>query len=169
MWISLRHNASRFILCHKNCDSKQYIICNHGNYKQPHSQHGRERDPRHDRQGPRAQGPGQGRYQPLYRRARFQHPDCVKEAAKKAIDDNFTHYPPVPGYPDLREAVCKKFKRDNNLDFKPEQIVVSTGAKQSIYQLVQCLINPGDEVIIPTPSGSPIRKLCAWQKANASM
>ena len=81
----------------------------------------------------------------------FNTPDSVKEAAKKAIDDNFTHYPPVPGYPDLREAVCKKFKRDNNLDFKPEQIVVSTGAKQSIYQLVQCLINPGDEVIIPTP------------------
>ena len=57
----------------------------------------------------------------------------------------------MPGYPDLREAVCKKFKRDNNLDFKPEQIVVSTGAKQSIYQVVQCLVNPGDEVIIPTP------------------
>lgn len=81
----------------------------------------------------------------------FNTPDAVKDAAKQAIDDNFTHYPPVPGYPDLREAICKKFKRDNNLDFKPEQIVVSTGAKQSIYQLVQCLINPGDEVIIPTP------------------
>ncbi len=81
----------------------------------------------------------------------FNTPETVKEAAKQAIDDNFTHYPPVPGYADLREAVCKKFKRDNNLDFKPEQIVVSTGAKQSIYQLVQCLVNPGDEVIIPTP------------------
>ena len=81
----------------------------------------------------------------------FNTPETVKEAAKQAIDDNFTHYPPVPGYPDLREAVCKKFKRDNNLDFKPEQIVVSTGAKQSIYQVVQCLVNPGDEVIIPTP------------------
>ena len=81
----------------------------------------------------------------------FNTPEVVKEAAKKAIDDNFTHYPPVPGYADLREAVCNKFKRDNNLDFKPEQIVVSTGAKQSIYQLVQCLVNPGDEVIIPTP------------------
>ena len=81
----------------------------------------------------------------------FNTPETVKEAAKKAIDDNFTHYPPVPGYADLREAVCTKFKRDNNLDFKPEQIVVSTGAKQSIYQLVQCLVNPGDEVIIPTP------------------
>ena len=81
----------------------------------------------------------------------FNTPEIVKEDAKQAIDDNFTHYPPVPGYPDLREAVCQKFKRDNNLDFKPEQIVVSTGAKQSIYQVVQCLVNPGDEVIIPTP------------------
>lgn len=81
----------------------------------------------------------------------FNTPDAVKEAAKQAIDDNFTHYPPVPGYADLKEAVCQKFKRDNNLDFTPDQIVVSTGAKQSIYQLVQCLINPGDEVIIPTP------------------
>ena len=81
----------------------------------------------------------------------FNTPEVVKDAAKKAIDDNFTHYPPVPGYPDLREAICTKFKRDNNLDFKPEQIVVSTGAKQSIYQVVQCLVNPGDEVIIPTP------------------
>ena len=81
----------------------------------------------------------------------FNTPDIVKEAAKKAIDDNFTHYPPVPGYADLREAICQKFRRDNGLEFKPEQIIVSTGAKQSIYQLVQCLINPGDEVIIPTP------------------
>ncbi len=81
----------------------------------------------------------------------FNTPETVKEAAKQAIDDNFTHYPPVPGYADLREAVCAKFKRDNGLEFKPEQIVVSTGAKQSIYQLVQVLVNPGDEVIIPTP------------------
>ena len=81
----------------------------------------------------------------------FNTPDTVKEAAKKAIDDNFTHYPPVPGYADLREAIAQKFKRDNNLDYKPEQIVVSTGGKQAIYQVVQCLVNPGDEVIIPTP------------------
>ncbi|MBQ9474614.1 MAG: pyridoxal phosphate-dependent aminotransferase [Bacteroidales bacterium] len=81
----------------------------------------------------------------------FNTPDTVKEAAKKAIDDNFTHYPPVGGYADLKEAICEKFRRDNGLDYKPEQIVVSTGAKQSIYQLVQCLVNPGDEVIIPTP------------------
>lgn len=81
----------------------------------------------------------------------FNTPEIVKEAAKKAIDDNFTHYPPVPGYADLREAISKKFKRDNNLDYKPEQIIVSTGAKQSIYQLVMATVNPGDEVIIPTP------------------
>ena len=81
----------------------------------------------------------------------FNTPEVVKEAAKQAIDDNFTHYPPVPGYPDLREAICNKFKRDNGLEFKPEQIVVSTGGKQALYQVVQCLVNPGDEVIIPTP------------------
>jgi len=81
----------------------------------------------------------------------FNTPDAVKEAAKKAIDDNFTHYPPVPGYQDLREAISKKFRRDNGLDYKPEQIVVSTGGKQAIYQVVQVLVNPGDEVIIPTP------------------
>ena len=81
----------------------------------------------------------------------FNTPETIKEAAKKAIDDNFSHYPPVPGYADLKEAICKKFKRDNHLDFTPDQIIVSTGAKQSIYQLVQCLVNPGDEVVIPTP------------------
>ena len=81
----------------------------------------------------------------------FNTPELVKEAAKKAIDDNFTHYPPVPGYPDLKKAISMKFKRDNNLDYTPDQIVVSTGAKQSIFQTVMALVNPGDEVIIPTP------------------
>ncbi|MCR5821771.1 MAG: pyridoxal phosphate-dependent aminotransferase [Bacteroidales bacterium] len=81
----------------------------------------------------------------------FNTPEQVKQAAKKAIDDNFTHYPPVPGYADLKDAICEKFRRDNGLDYKPEQIVVSTGAKQSIYQVVQVLVNPGDEVVIPTP------------------
>jgi aspartate aminotransferase len=64
----------------------------------------------------------------------FNTPEIVKASAKKAIDDNYTHYPPVPGYADVREAISKKFKRDNGLDYKPEQIVVSTGAKQSIFQ-----------------------------------
>ncbi len=81
----------------------------------------------------------------------FNTPEVVKEAAKQAIDDNFTHYPPVPGYADTREAISKKFKRDNGLDYAPEQIVVSTGGKQALYQVVQVLVNPGDEVIIPTP------------------
>jgi len=81
----------------------------------------------------------------------FNTPEAIKEAAKKAIDDNFTHYPPVPGYADTREAISRKFKRDNNLDYAPEQIVVSTGGKQALYQVVQVLVNPGDEVIIPTP------------------
>ena len=81
----------------------------------------------------------------------FNTPEEVKDFAKQAIDENWTHYPPVSGYPDLREAISKKFQRDNNLDYKPEQIVVSTGAKQSIYQAVMALVNPGDEVIIPAP------------------
>src|SRR6185369_3059065 len=70
---------------------------------------------------------------------------------KKAIDDNWSHYPPVAGYPDLRQAICEKFKRDNNLDYKPENIVVSTGAKQSLANVILALVDDGDEVIIPTP------------------
>ena len=81
----------------------------------------------------------------------FNTPDEVKEFAKQSIDENWSHYPPVPGYLELRKAISAKFKRDNNLDYTPEQIVVSTGAKQSIYQLVMSLVNPGDEVIIPVP------------------
>lgn len=81
----------------------------------------------------------------------FDTPDHIKEAAKKAIDDNWSHYPPVAGYPDLREAVCTKLKRDNNLDYKPENVVVSTGAKQSLANVVMAIVDHGDEVIIPTP------------------
>ena len=81
----------------------------------------------------------------------FNTPEEVKEAAKQAIDENWTHYPPVPGYPELKKAICAKFKRDNNLDYTPDQIIVSTGAKQSIYQVVMALVNPNDEVIIPAP------------------
>lgn len=81
----------------------------------------------------------------------FDTPDFIKKAAKKAIDENYSHYPPVAGYADLREAVCYKFKRDNNLDYKPENIVVSTGAKQSIANAVLSIVDVGDEVIIPTP------------------
>lgn len=81
----------------------------------------------------------------------FNTPEIVKTYAKQAIDDNYTHYPPVSGYPDLLKAISAKFKRDNNLDYAPNQIVVSTGGKQSIYQVVMSLVNPGEEVIIPTP------------------
>ena len=81
----------------------------------------------------------------------FDTPQHIKEAAKKAIDDNWSHYPPVAGYPDLRAAICAKFKRDNDLDYKPENIVVSTGAKQSLANVVLALVDEGDEVIIPAP------------------
>ncbi len=81
----------------------------------------------------------------------FDTPDHIKEAAKKAIDDNFSHYTPVPGYLDLRQAVCEKLSRDNGLIYLPEQIVVSTGAKQSIANTVLAIVDAGDEVIIPTP------------------
>ena len=81
----------------------------------------------------------------------FDTPQHIKDAAKKAIDDNWSHYPPVAGYPDLREAICQKFKRDNNLDYKPENIVVSTGAKQSLANAILTLVDVGDEVIIPAP------------------
>lgn len=81
----------------------------------------------------------------------FNTPDFIKEAAKQAIDDNFTKYTPVSGYLDLRQAISKKFKRDNNLNYSPHQIVTSTGAKQSIANVVLSIINPGDEVIIPAP------------------
>ena len=81
----------------------------------------------------------------------FNTPEFIKEAAKKAMDDNITHYTPVPALPELREAISQKMKRDNNLDYKPEQIIVSTGAKQSIANVVFSLINEGDEVILPVP------------------
>ena len=81
----------------------------------------------------------------------FDTPQHIKDAAKKAIDENYSHYTPVAGYIDLRQAVCDKLKRDNNLDYLPEQIVVSTGAKQSIANAVLSIVDAGDEVIIPTP------------------
>lgn len=81
----------------------------------------------------------------------FTTPEFVKEAAKKAIDENYSQYTPVDGYLELREAISRKFKRDNNLDYKPTQIVVSTGAKQSLFNAIQVLVNPGDECILPAP------------------
>ncbi|MGN6438717.1 MAG: pyridoxal phosphate-dependent aminotransferase [Agriterribacter sp.] len=81
----------------------------------------------------------------------FDTPEHVKEAAKVAIDKNFSHYTPVAGYADLREAICTKLKRDNNLDYKPENVLASTGAKQSLANLILAIVDIGDEVIIPTP------------------
>jgi len=81
----------------------------------------------------------------------FDTPQHIKDAAIQAINDNWSHYTPVAGFADLREAVCTKLKRDNNLDYKPENIVVSTGAKQSLANTILALAEEGDEVIIPTP------------------
>ena len=81
----------------------------------------------------------------------FNTPDFIKEAAKRAIDENYSTYSPVDGYVELKDAICRKFKRDNNLDYKPANIVVSTGAKQSLYNIAQVMLNDGDEVILPAP------------------
>jgi len=81
----------------------------------------------------------------------FNTPDFIKEAAIQAVNDNFNSYTPVDGYGELKEAICRKFKRDNLLDYSPSQIVVSTGAKQSIANAIQVLINPGDDVLLVAP------------------
>ena len=81
----------------------------------------------------------------------FNTPDFIKDAAIQAIHDNYSSYSPVDGYLDLKQAICRKFKRDNNLDYKPSQVVVSTGAKQSIANIAMVLLNPGDEVLLPAP------------------
>lgn len=82
----------------------------------------------------------------------FNTPDHIKEAAKRAIDENFTFYTPVPGYMSLRKAVSRKLKEENGVDYAPEQIVVSNGAKQALCNVILASINPGDEVLIPTPA-----------------
>lgn len=81
----------------------------------------------------------------------FNTPDHIKEAAKQAVDNNYSRYSPVPGYMDLREAIVAKLKKENQLDYTPSEILVSNGAKQSVCNTVMALINPGDEVIIPAP------------------
>jgi aspartate aminotransferase len=92
----------------------------------------------------------------------FNTPESIKIAAQTAINENWTHYPPVAGYADLREAICQKLKRDNHLTFLPSQIVVSTGAKQSIFQLVMATVNPQDEVIIPAPYWVSYREIVGF-------
>ena len=81
----------------------------------------------------------------------FFTPEHVKEAGKKAIDENYSYYTPVSGYPELRKAIAEKLSKENGLSYNFDQIVVSTGAKQSLANVILCLINPGDEVIVPTP------------------
>lgn len=81
----------------------------------------------------------------------FYTPDHIKEAAKKAIDDNFSFYSPVPGYMDLRKAIVAKLKNENGLDYTPDQIIVSNGAKQSVCNVLMSIVGPGDEVIVPAP------------------
>lgn len=81
----------------------------------------------------------------------FNVPEFVKDAAKKAIDENYSHYPPVPGYKDFRKVISDKFKDENGLDYSPEQIVVSTGAKHSLMNIMLAVVNPGDEVVLPAP------------------
>lgn len=93
----------------------------------------------------------------------FNTPDFIKEAAIEAINQDYNSYTPVDGYVELKDAICTKFKRDNNLTYKPNQIVVSTGAKQSIANVAQVLLNPGDEILLPAPywvSYSAIATLC---------
>lgn len=93
----------------------------------------------------------------------FNTPDFIKDSAIEAINQDYNSYTPVDGYVELKEAICVKFKRDNNLNYAPNQIVVSTGAKQSIANIAQVLLNPGDEVLLPAPywvSYSAIATLC---------
>src|SRR6185437_5433938 len=81
----------------------------------------------------------------------FRTPEYICEAATEAMEEGYTKYPPVACFPELRKAICEKLKRDNNLEYSPEEIIVSTGAKQSIANVIMSLVDPGDEVIIPTP------------------
>lgn len=97
----------------------------------------------------------------------FYTPDFVKKAAKEAIDQNYSYYTPVAGYPELRKAIAAKLKRENNLDYNFDQIVVSTGAKQSLANAILCLVNPGDEVIIPTPYWVSYSELVKLAEGNS--
>ncbi|MEP7128412.1 MAG: pyridoxal phosphate-dependent aminotransferase [Chitinophagales bacterium] len=96
----------------------------------------------------------------------FQTPKHIGDAAKKAIDDGFTKYTPVAGYLDLRQAISEKFMRENNLNFSPEQIIVSTGAKQSIANVMMVMLDPGDEVILPSPYWVSYREIIKLGEGN---
>lgn len=97
----------------------------------------------------------------------FNTPDFIKKAAKNAIDENYHSYTPVDGYQELKESIQGKFKRDNNLEYKLSQIVVSTGAKQSLYNVANAILNPGDEVILPCPYWVSYRDIVQLTGATA--
>jgi aspartate aminotransferase len=97
----------------------------------------------------------------------FNTPEHIKQAAIRAIEENKTHYPPVPGYLELRQAICDKLKRDNNLDFKPEQIIVSAGAKHSIANAIISLVDPEEEVIVPSPYWVSYKELIKLARGKA--
>lgn len=96
----------------------------------------------------------------------FNTPDHIKEAAKKAIDENYSRYSPVAGYPALRKAICDKLKNENGLDYAPEQIVCSNGAKQCVCNAVMAIVSPGEEVIIPAPYWVSYPQWCSWLMAS---
>ncbi len=96
----------------------------------------------------------------------FNTPDHIKDSAKKAIDENYSHYTPVAGYLDLREAVCKKLQRDNGLTYTPQQIIVSTGAKQSIANTMFSILDEEDEIIIPTPYWVSYSEIARFARAK---
>jgi len=97
----------------------------------------------------------------------FDVPTFIKDAAKKAIDDNFSHYTPVPGYLDVRQTIADKLKRDNDLDYNAAQIVLSTGAKQSLINIVLSLVNPGEDVILPAPYWVSYKAMVELAEGNA--
>ena len=97
----------------------------------------------------------------------FNTPEFIKAAAIQAIEDNYNSYTPVDGYVELKQAICTKFKRDNNLSYQPNQIVVSTGAKQSIANVAMVLLNPGDEVLLPAPYWVSYSAIATLAEANS--
>jgi aspartate aminotransferase len=97
----------------------------------------------------------------------YNTPEYIKDAAREALDQNFTFYPPVNGYLDLRKAIVVKLKRDNGLDYSPEQVVVSTGAKQALANTMLSLVNPGDEVIVPAPYWVSYREIVKLAEGNS--
>ena len=98
----------------------------------------------------------------------FDTPDFAKQAAVKAIEENYTHYPPVPGYKDVREAICTKLKRDNGIDVTADNIVISTGAKHSLMNICLALLNPGEEILLPAPYWVSYKAMAEFAEAKST-